>query len=674
MQTLSDTIYGVVRNMRPAMICMCEVGDVSHPLTEENMQQVANQTMHAWRDAATEHVELHRMYEVGAPYMTVYDVGQVLCSCHRILRGLYAAQGQPRTAQAFLCSGPGGVTVDTINVHAPSGQRKLTDQQRRNLITTLLRNESTSMPGHAIGRARFLIGGDMNTGPHALAGLLQDCRQKHVLVTQEKVLHPLVGRPGDVCFLGGFSATCLTTTARNHDPQHVPYGICWDVQQQYASASATEQPFPTWPAPSQAEAESATPQRAASSSCAPAPPTPVPTPAPPMPAAPMQAPATLAKKQTTASGHATEQPLPAPELPASPALAKRPPPTPATLASNHSPSPTGYEETAAAATEHSEEAAEHQEISADQKMVYSIVNEFLGQMTFDNPEAETLLLTALADEVRLAPSMQEGIEKVFSPIFFNFPRGLTDRSVWESRDTGKYIGQWHEYAAWRTHIDTNANAESTAATEHGKRFNKKQVSQIFKLYMDEFKTTLQEDQLGKKWAYYKSCCESKMRRDCGSAFVANAIWEIGLPRLPPFATEQRGQQLSQQALDAVPGAIHDILNWLDLLADALSHHKATQEYATALRKSGVTHGQSGLNATELEKRTAIRKAKFELRTGTKLALQLDDGELTHGNWQRWQETLVHAYWDGSLRRRLEEVTRDYNADPMCRTPSVYSTR
>ena len=53
---MGGTIAGVVRNMKPAMICMCEVGEAMNPLTEENMQQVADQTMQAWRDAATEHI------------------------------------------------------------------------------------------------------------------------------------------------------------------------------------------------------------------------------------------------------------------------------------------------------------------------------------------------------------------------------------------------------------------------------------------------------------------------------------------------------------------------------------------------------------------------------------------------------------------------------------------
>ena len=134
MQTVANTITGVVRNMNPAMICMCEVGLATIPLTEEQMQQVADQSMHAWKEAATEHFELRSMFQVGAPYMTIYRDGP---SCHRILENLYYAQGEPRTAQTFLCCGPGGVNVDVINVHAPSGKLKLTDEQRKTLFTNL---------------------------------------------------------------------------------------------------------------------------------------------------------------------------------------------------------------------------------------------------------------------------------------------------------------------------------------------------------------------------------------------------------------------------------------------------------------------------------------------------------------------------------------------------------
>ena len=86
--------------------------------------------MHAWKGAATEHFELRSMFQAGAPYMTIFKDGAIQCSRHRILKNIYSAGSLPRTAQTFLCRGPGDVTVDVINVHAPSPTKKsLTDGQ-----------------------------------------------------------------------------------------------------------------------------------------------------------------------------------------------------------------------------------------------------------------------------------------------------------------------------------------------------------------------------------------------------------------------------------------------------------------------------------------------------------------------------------------------------------------
>ena len=57
-------------------------------------------------------------------------------------------------------------------------------------------------------------------------------------------------------------------------------------------------------------------------------------------------------------------------------------------------------------------------------MIYAIVNEFLGKVTFNNPEAEALLVAALVDESSLSLQMHARLEEVFSPIFFHFPNGL----------------------------------------------------------------------------------------------------------------------------------------------------------------------------------------------------------------------------------------------------------
>ena len=73
------------------------------------------------------------------------------------------------------------------------------------------------------------------------------------------------------------------------------------------------------------------------------------------------------------------------------------------------------------------------------QLAYSIVNELLDKIRFDNPEVEHMLLAALEDESPRIPQMVHRIREMFEPIFFHYPLGLKDRSVWEPRDTGKYI-------------------------------------------------------------------------------------------------------------------------------------------------------------------------------------------------------------------------------------------
>ena len=42
MNILHNTIAGIVQNMTPAVLCMCEVGTASDLLTEAHMQEIAN--------------------------------------------------------------------------------------------------------------------------------------------------------------------------------------------------------------------------------------------------------------------------------------------------------------------------------------------------------------------------------------------------------------------------------------------------------------------------------------------------------------------------------------------------------------------------------------------------------------------------------------------------------
>ena len=117
MKILGKTITNVVHKMNPTMMCMCEVGEATIPLTEKHMQEVESQCMHAWKEAATAHFELRSMFQVGAPYMTIYKDGPIQCSDHRILEGLYYAKTFLCCGQVVALSGIGHVESGCYALH-----------------------------------------------------------------------------------------------------------------------------------------------------------------------------------------------------------------------------------------------------------------------------------------------------------------------------------------------------------------------------------------------------------------------------------------------------------------------------------------------------------------------------------------------------------------------------
>ena len=690
LKLLADTIESIVSRMQPAVLCMCEVGEAATTLDGDHLQQVATTAMKAWEGVATKHVSLKALYDLNAPYMTIYNEQEAVCTQHRILRKLFTAHGHPRTAQAFLCRGVGarGIAVGIINVHAPSGKTKLTDTQRATLLRSLLQTNSTAMPGRPLGRGRFIVGGDMNTGSHALGQMLEALHQDNLLGSPAGVMEPVMPRHGDACVLCGVVAKTLDETAVNHDKQHVPYGVEWETTASEEKSDVTTpkglRPDSWSPRPilrRHAESYVTTPlaQTAASRLAS-----------------------SLATEQTRPGNEASspekelaaptigfgslqcahevldwedvteQQPLPEDKGIAQTAASRLPPSlaTEQTGLGNEAASP--EKELAAPTIRFGSlqcedevpdrgDVTKQQPLPEDKLLAYSIVNEFLGKVTYENPKAEGILLKVLDDASSWSEEQQSRIKEVFDPIFFHFPLGLGDRTVWNPREAAKYIRYWGWLATKRDEVQAGANSR-------GAVFAKEQIQQVWAICFEKFKTTLRPDQREKKWTYYKSCFESALRKEAGSTFVVNAIWEVGLPPLPAFATEPR-RVLSLLELEAVPRAIHDILVWLDSIAATLIKHRSTPEYAIAKRKSGHTHGVSGLDATEQQMMHTIRTIKRDIQQAATLAKQWDRKELTHEQCQSWQWRLLTAHWDGSLRARLEAATAEYPAD-LCRKPTV----
>ena len=90
----------------------------------------------------------------------------------------------------------------------------------------------------------------MNTDEIPLGQILKKLQRRGILKTNIEVMVPLNGLHGDICVVGGFTTTMVQERARNHDPQHVPYGIAWRKQPQHATEQLTTTPqtqIPTAP-------------------------------------------------------------------------------------------------------------------------------------------------------------------------------------------------------------------------------------------------------------------------------------------------------------------------------------------------------------------------------------------------------------------------------------------
>ena len=213
---LEHTIKAVVQQMTPMVICMYAVGEAGRTLNSDQTHLLINECMSAWSSNTVESADLCFMSEAGAPYIIIYDSSKVQCSCHRIIHEVYSAREYPGTAQAFLCHGTDGNSIDVINVHAPSDQTTLTNVQRKDMLLKLLQSDSKSRPGYVIGDARFVIGGEMNINRWALSRMLPDG-----VFAATSIDH------GYLCVFAGFNVDYVKWSGENYDPQNMRYCIAW---------------------------------------------------------------------------------------------------------------------------------------------------------------------------------------------------------------------------------------------------------------------------------------------------------------------------------------------------------------------------------------------------------------------------------------------------------------
>jgi hypothetical protein len=220
------TTEEIIRGFDPAVICFCEVGDVSKPMEARHLDDLQDLTRLAWTrcGAAAEHVGF--LQTIGKPYLTAYRTDRLTCSRYRILSHLYHAQGLERTAQHFLATPAGAGAeerINVINVHAPSGNKRLSDAQRNELLTSLLQSSSLNDAMKSVGHDRYIIAGDFNTGELTHAHIMARLVQSNACASTWKAFRQVHGQHGDMGFRSGVCGNVLDTFVQGHDPKHYPY-------------------------------------------------------------------------------------------------------------------------------------------------------------------------------------------------------------------------------------------------------------------------------------------------------------------------------------------------------------------------------------------------------------------------------------------------------------------
>ena len=580
---LAKTTSSIVTNMKPAVICCCEVGTAMSPMTVEEMSVMVQAMREAWEEAATEHPAISFHFEDDAPYLTIWDANLCKCTHERILENIYNVQGHRRKAQAFLCTMPGDTDeegIDVVNVHAPSGSPQLTDAQRFQLMKNLLQSISRTKANRSIGEGRFLLGGDMNSDEITLTRILAQLKSQDILKTSVEIMCPLNAKHGDICVVGGFTPGLVNPRkARNHDPQHVPYGITWRKPLHCTRQQLTSRPTPPTP-------DTTTTSR----------PTPPTTPPPPPTPDTTTTSRPTVQTEVAATRHATEQSYPQAQIPS----------TPDTTTESRA-----ILQTEIAATRHATEQShphEHEvpELNeSGQEMAYVIVNAFLDNVTFKSTEAEKLIKQViLRTSEGIQPHMHANIDEVFLPIFFYYPNGLRDRTIAEPRDANQFIKQWYDIAEWRRIAGAGITQYAT------EQLSKFQRNKILHEYICNFiAKEAYARQAMLSWTKNKSSAEAVLRKRCGSVLMAKAIWHIGLPDISEarFAMEE-GLPATEQQQASIEKATETILKWLSMLANSIQEHKATPEYQEHARKSGTQKNTSGLTEIELKQKEEKKHA------------------------------------------------------------------
>jgi hypothetical protein len=223
MNILKTTVRSIIMTHKPVVICFCEVGVTSNPLTLDQMSTVSQAIEDTWHELL-QSTQLQSSFKQGYPYLTVWDSSRVHCFNFHMVK---CYERQPfRTAQLFGMRAA-TLEVDIVNIHLASGKVSLTDAARKGCLENILRRKSSLHDG-TIGQSRsFLLGGDMNTSKERMSVIFSTLKREHLLQSDAMAnfIVPPHGKHGDLAVAMDQGVSVACGEAINHDPKHVPVAL-----------------------------------------------------------------------------------------------------------------------------------------------------------------------------------------------------------------------------------------------------------------------------------------------------------------------------------------------------------------------------------------------------------------------------------------------------------------
>ena len=700
---LKTTITSIVRNHRPAIICLCEVGECGAGMTDAHMEVLVQTITEAWQNAEAENnvadtersaTKLATAWSSGHPYLTIWDRSQVECFKFRVVK--VWLQDPERVAQVFGIKAP-GLQADVVNIHSPaSAKRALTGPARKGILATLLKCHSAYHSG-TIGQGSSILGGDMNTGHDTLSLIMGSL--KHLLQSDAKFhFHiPRNAEHGDLAICINVDTLNAFHEAENHDPRHIPVGM---------------RVYPASPAPQEANPEHASAGSGMSYCSVP-------------PGSPLAShtssigpDATLPSNQSTATERAlVNADARAPERPDKPnavteqTSSHQPDGHGLTLKKSRwtrasrtldwclSPSdsneecvakvrfssaaapparseehehkgtghlrPSYYQQSAAterARDSHQRddaeplqqqddsETCEDTELAANREKLYCSIAVLLWNANFESPDVEDVLVHVIQEQYIDNHDFIDTLETICHPFFL--VQRAQHGSQWDPKDPICIVQKMLWYDGFRQRVlQSRVQPNDTPITEP-------EVAQCYKDYLLWFaENTLTPEQ---NPGNIRNMASARMHRDLGNRHAPFAIWEHGMPRLSePLRTAVLQSELTAVNKRGLQRHIHYIIEWLQRMARSIEDHKNTTKYKDSVRKSG-SYKQSGINAAEHD----IKERLATLAKDKHRAKVLYDKWDSRSGWSAYGErdaALLWSFWHGELDNGIRAAKRERDA-------------